>query len=199
MITTVFGKPRAGKSTMAAWAAGQALRRRPLRIGCPPFWRVYLGEFDPYDYVYSNFAIDGCMKIHAADLGRVDIRNSLIIMDEAALNFNARDYKKQDRIALDWLRLHGHYKCDVLFLSQSYDDCDKVIRALTVQMLYIERKGDVSVISPIDKTFRIDETIQEGYSLRGMLSSKRLHRKRYYHLFDSFEAPILRQKTPVPW
>lgn len=197
MITTVWGKPRAGKTTLAAWAASQAQRGRPLRIGMP-LHRTLLGEHAPYERVYSNVPIKGCYRIDMQDIGRRDIRNSLLIIDEAGIEYNCRDHKLQDRTALAWYRLHGHYKCDVLMLSQG-NDIDKVIRDLSIVMLYVQRRGSISVVAPIDRRIIIDGTIEDGYYTQGLAHSLILRRKRYYSLFDSWAAPDLPRKDDVLW
>lgn len=196
-MTTVFGKPRAGKTTFAAWAADRAQRGRPLRIGFP-LHRTYLGEHAPYERVYSNFPLKGAYRIDASEIGRRDIRNSLILFDEAAMDFNNRDHKTADRTALNWFRLHGHYKCDVMFFSQS-NDCDKVIRELSLNMLQVTKRGRFSLVSPIERKVIIDGDIKEGFFCMGILNALVLHRKKFYHMFNSWDAPDLEKRENVLW
>ena len=68
------------------------------------------------------------------------IEDSLVIIDEAGMVYNNRDHKTADRTALNWFRLHGHYRNDIIFISQG-NDVDKVIRELSISMLYVVKRG----------------------------------------------------------
>lgn len=197
MMITVFGKPRAGKTTLAAWAADRAQHGRPLRVGFP-LHRTMLQEHAPYERVYSNFPLKGCYKIDAVDFGRRDIRNSLILIDEAAMDFNNRDHKTADRKALNWFRVHGHYQNDIWLFSQS-NDCDKVIRELSLEMLHVVKRGKVSLVTPVERVQEIDGDIKEGFYGKGFFNSLVLRRKKFYHMFNSWDAPELEKRPNIPW
>lgn len=197
MMCTVFGKPRAGKTTFAAWAAYCAQHCRPLRVGFP-LHRTTIGEHAPYKRVYSNTPIKGCYRLAVEDIGRIMIEDSLIIIDEAGMCYNNRDHKTADRIALNWFRLHGHYRNDIIFISQG-NDVDKVIRELSIAMLYIVKRGRVSIVTPVERRVVIDGTIEDGYYTTGLADSLILRRKKYYGMFDSWAADKLPEKEPVLW
>lgn len=197
MMTTVFGKPRAGKTTFAAWAADRAQRGRPLRVGLP-LHHTIIGEHAPYMRVYSNTPIQGCYRLDTDDIGRIMIEDSLIIIDEAGMVYNNRDHKTADRVALNWFRLHGHYRNDIIFISQG-NDVDKVIRELSISMLYVVKRGRVSLVTPIERRVVIDGTIEDGYYTTGLANSLILRRKKYYGMFDSWSADKLPVKPPILW
>lgn len=198
MITTIWGLPRAGKTTALAWVALQAQRGRPARIGAP-FHRVTLGEFAPYDRVYSNFPLKGCYQLNPTDLGRYDFSRSLILCDESSLVFYSREYKNNDRTALDWLCLHGHYRCDLVFASQGLQDCDKRIRNLTAQLVHVRKVGGFSILTPVSKDELPDDPTKEVYIKGGLLRCKPLRRKKFYDMFDSFDAPPLPENPAKLW
>lgn len=200
MITTIYGLPRAGKSTALAWAADCALRGRPATLGVFPWQKIRLGEFGPkYKRVYSNFPLRGCYKYDPAQLGRFDCNGCLLLCDESSLVFYSRDYKSNDRTALDWLCLHGHYKTDLIFASQGMQDCDKRIRNLTGQVVHVRKVGGVSILTPISPDDMPDDPTKEEY-VRGALSeSKVLRRKKYYRMFNSFDAPKLPEIPAELW
>lgn len=240
MIVGVFGLPRSGKSSLLAWAAHTAIvKHRPLSVGRGA-WRVSLGDFAPYQAVYSTFPIlptapqkmtiasrqkllsrlrlkkasakygrrtlskiakiPPVYKLDFDDLGKVQILpHSLIIIDEISLVCDSRNYREYKQHTKEFFALHGHYKCDVLYASQGYEDTDKRIRNMTDTLLYVDRCGAWSRVRPIKKSWSIDGSITEGYTLAPPLSSKWLLRRPYYGMFDSFAAPALPAVAPVGW
>lgn len=200
MITTFWGLPRAGKTTALAWVADCALRKRPARIGRRPFWSVTLGEFGPeYKRVYSNFPLAGCYQLNPQDLGRYDFTGCLILCDESSLVFYSRDYRSNDRTALDWLCLHGHYKTDLCFASQGLQDCDKRIRNLTAQYVHIKKFGGSSILTPVSRDELPDDITKEEFVKGSPFECRRLRRKKYYDMFDSFDAPPLPENPAKLW
>lgn len=139
-------------------------------------------------------------QISFDDLGKIAIApHSLILIDEISLVCDARDYKQYKQHTKQFMALHGHYKCDIIYASQGYEDTDKRIRNMTDVLLYVDRSGAWSRVRPIHKSWSIDGTITEGYTLAPPLSSLWLRRKPYYCMFDSFAAPALPVVTPSPW
>lgn len=199
MITIMFGKPRAGKSTVQAWAASRALRGRPLTVG-HGLWKTCIGDFAPYDYVLSNYPIKGAYILDVSTLGKVMYSKCLILIDEIGVHINSREYRKTDKTLLDWFCLHGHFQCDVLTASQSWEDTDRRIRAVAEQLLLVE-KGPFgfSTIHPIQKSIDVDGNIKEGFRAQGFMYSTQLWRKRYYSMFDSFCTPELPAPQLKKW
>ena len=78
MITCFFGLPGCGKSTLLAKIATQELKR--IRKGKSRYRRVL-----------SNYYIKGCQKLVFSELGRVDMSESLILIDEISLDADSRD------------------------------------------------------------------------------------------------------------
>lgn len=199
MIIGVFGLPRSGKTTYLAKISKQALAgKKQLSVGGGA-WKVAIGDFAPYAHVYSNFPLQGCERIEFKDLGRYDTNRSLILIDEISLFADARNYKTFDKIIKEWFALHGHYRTDLVYCSQGYEDTDKRIRNLTEIMLYIERFGAFTRVRPIRKAWSIDGSITEGYTLAPPLSSSWIWRRRYYDRFDSFAAPALPPMPSALW
>lgn len=198
MICGVFGLPRAGKSTFLTYLARRALQGKSLSVGHFSF-KKSIGEFGPYKRVFCNFPLEGCYKLNFDDLGVYDFSESLILIDEIMLVCDSRDYKNFRSDLRDFLALHGHYKCDIVYCSQGYMDTDKRIRNLTERMFYLEKFGQFSRVRPIDKGFKIDEQINEGYYLAPPLSATYLYRKRYYKFFDSFAAPSMPVNPSALW
>ena len=68
------------------------------------------------------------------DLGVFELTSEneecVLIIDEAGICFNNRDWKGLPKNVLEFLKYHRHYRCDVYFFSQAAD-MDKSIRDLS--------------------------------------------------------------------
>ena len=113
-IYIYFGLPGAGKTTFAAWLARRANKNQRD--------------------VYSNFPLKGCYELNPKeDLGFYHIEESDIIIDEAGLDYNNRDYKNTPKENIYFFKYHRHYKDNVYVFSQSYEDMDITIRRLAAK------------------------------------------------------------------
>lgn len=183
-LSIFFGIPGSGKTTFASYFAQKYLKKGFT--------------------VYSNVPICGCRKFDPVeDLGVVQLDNCLIIIDEAALCFNARDFAKFPKSAIEFFKLHRHYKAEVILFSQSYIDVDATIRRVCFQW-YIVRKGilpNTIQAVPIRRRIGINEQSQEPadiYSFYPLLLrplyNRTIYAPKYWKYFDSWEAPELRKK-----
>lgn len=121
ILSIYFGVPGAGKTTFAAW-----LTRRDTRRGIP---------------VWSNVPITGARKLEPkTDIGNYMISEGRVIIDEAGLEYNNRDFKDFSKKALYFYKYHRHYQLAVDVFSQGFDDMDKKIRTLA-QRLYVVKKS----------------------------------------------------------
>ena len=93
-ISLFFGLPGAGKTTLLTYHALQGLKRKKR-----------------YTHVYGNvnLAIPGYIYIDNSCVGRYDLSNSLILIDEATLFANSRDYKNFSKQLLSYVVQHRHY------------------------------------------------------------------------------------------
>lgn len=195
MIDIYFGLPGSGKSTLACKLARQALKEGKS--------------------VYSDFsvcAIKGCINFDVSQLGKVTpIPNSLLILDEASIQFNNRNYKSLPLHTISWLKLARHYKVDVVVFSQSFDDMDITIRRLANTLWYIRKCGPLSMVRRIKRRIGIDKDtkqIVDQYEFCKLWTKilclpllKQLFmplspwyflvRPVYYKMFDSWSAPPL--------
>lgn len=199
MLTGVFGLPGAGKTTLLCALADRAIAQKPLYIGHKPFWTMPLGEFQHYDRVYCNFPMVGAYKLNFDHLGLFDFSRSLILIDEIATLANSRDWKSFDSHKVEFFAKHRHQKCDVIYCSQSYRNMDLTIREITAQLLYIRKQGEYTVVSPITKGFKVEPSMEEAYTLQARLYSSRFKRKKFYHLFDSYEHKELPENPSEGW
>lgn len=121
ILSIYFGVPGAGKTTFAAWLA-----KRDLKKG-----------FN----VWSNVPITGTYKLDPlADIGKHMICDGRVIIDEAGIEYNNRDFKTFSKEQLKFYKYHRHYELAVDVFSQGYDDMDKKIRTLA-QRLYVVKRS----------------------------------------------------------
>lgn len=183
IVSIYFGVPGSGKSTFAA-----AIARRFIRHNYP---------------VYCNFPIVGTYEYDVKDLGKFQIEDCKLIIDEAGLEFNNRAFKSFTNEQLLFFKLHRHYGVSIDVFSQTYNDMDKKIRDLA-QRLYIVRRSLIPfhvVCIPIRRSISINEQTKEitdAYSIDNLLVSlftaKRCFMPLYWKYFDSYSAPELTRK-----
>lgn len=194
MIRVFFGSPGSGKTTLACYQFSK-LQKRDRKL--------QRSQRSPrYDYYFSNFSNDLSKKCILSGLGLWTFpEHSYIIIDEAGIEYNSRKYKELPQETIGWFKLHRHYKCDVDFISQSWDDMDITIRRLADELWYIKKFGPISLIRRVYKTVTVDKTtrqIIDAYDFGKLL--KRfvpppfyqrtwfiVWRPRYYKYFNTFE------------
>lgn len=182
MIYGVFGLPGTGKSCYLSNVAHRRSTRRK------------------YERVYSNYPIEGCYTLNTDWLGVYNYSNCLVLIDEISLVFDSRDYRNFPAHTKQFFALSRHYKCDIIYCSQSYEDCDKRIRNITDSVYQITQ----SIIPGFSRVRRIVKTmscsdglIKESYELSGL--GRFIYRPRQYRYFDSFTAPELLDNCEQLW
>ncbi len=187
-----FGRPGSGKSTFLAKIA-------------------YLSAKKNND-VYSNVAIDGCYMIDRRDIGHYDYGNALVLYDEASLDgFDNRDYKTnfRDEDKLEYLKKGRHYGTKFIWSNQGFDELDKKIRTLTTQLWLVTPLGPFSVARRVRKdvgSSKDGDDIVDRYKFPSVFSIifnrhciQLCYRKRYYHMFDSYDKRDLPGPVKVLW
>lgn len=190
MITTYFGSPGCGKTTLAV--------------------KMAIKNKKHYDYCFLNFDhnIDGAYIADLDGLGDWTFPDhSFIAIDEAGIEYNSRAYKALPKPAIAWFKKHRHYKCDIAVFSQSWEDMDVTIRRLSDHLWYLYRIGPFTLSRRIYKRVSVDkqtEQIIDGYKMASILwllvwplqldcklmpfapKFKLTFRPFYYKYFDSF-------------
>lgn len=199
MIEYYFGLPRTGKTTLIA--------------------KFALKYSKKYKYVYTNVHMsdvpDNVVFIENDWVGKYDMSDSLILIDEATIFADNRDYKNFSKDLTKFMVLHGHYRCNIKLFAQTYNGTDKKIRTLCNSVYYMYKplltghwitkyyKIPYGIVIPDRKknqqtTGNSLGEIEEGYckpSLIIRLFAHRLFRPPYYKYFDSWDAPAL---PPIP-
>lgn len=188
MVQGIFGVPGCGKSTYMAMIAQKELRR------------IAKGK-SKYDHVLTNFQVHGCEKVEVYDLGRYDLENCLILLDEITLDADSRDYKTFSAALKEFFVLHRHVNCDIIYFMQDPSRCDKTIRNLTFSLWYMYTPvlpffRRFSILKRIYRNININEFTSEltlGYRFAKFVeivfqSSKKIcYRPRWYQYFDSYD------------
>ncbi len=196
MIIGFFGVPRVGKTTLLAKKAVKALKHNELN---PILCRLL--RIRQYDHIYTNFYCEGCEKIEFKDLITFKDYNSLLLLDELAMEADNRDFRNFPPEIRDFLVLHGHLHCDIIYATQSYDAVDKKIKFLTQELWYMSKSvvpflSGFTVARRIYRNININEHTSEltmGYRFCNFIESlfvrniELVHRKKYYKYFDSFD------------
>lgn len=202
MVSLYFGLPRCGKTTFFAKTAFEESER--ITKGKSKYNHIYgnvhLRDISNYTYIKFDY------------IGKYQIENALVLIDEASIECDSRDYKNFGREKIEWFLLHGHYKCDIMLFTQQWDGIDKKIRVITDRVFYIYKGAllgkffsrmyriPYGIIIPDPKkdgSQKLGEIVQ-GYckpSFLARLFSPWVYRSSYYKYFDSWEAPKLK---PLP-
>lgn len=158
-------------------------------------------------YCNVQLNIPGLTYISISDLGKYNIRDGLVLIDEATLQFDSRDYKNFSKACLTFFLLHRHYNVDCVLFTQQWDGVDRKIRVITDRVYYVY-KGfilghwftryyrvpyGIIIPDPQKGGEKLGEIVQ-GYAkpgLFGRLFGGWLFRPAWYRYFDSWEAPEL--------
>ena len=184
MITMYFGSPGSGKTTLAN------------RL-------LFLHQMHKrYSYYYANFETALAKYVPLGGLGHWTLPpGSLLIIDEAGIEYNNRKFKTMDQTLIQWLKLHRHYEVDVVILSQSWEDVDITLRRLTDHLYHIRKLGPFTLVRRVYKGVGIDKQTHQimdfyrfGFFLGflvGLDNFSIFWRPTYYRYFDTLAAPPL--------
>lgn len=169
MITIVFGGVGSGKTAYLQRLAVKFHKKRE---------------------VYANCDLSFCHTFHTSSLGfRSFPRGSLILIDEAGIEYNNRSFKSLPIETIEYLKLHRHYGVDIVVVSQAYDDMDITFRRLADRLFQIKKIGLFSLIRPINHRITIDketEQIIDGYKFGSIFTFRAFPIPRYTYLYRSF-------------
>lgn len=167
--------------------------------------------------VYSNRSLAGCYKVSIEDLGSFDFcvvedgiekRGGVLIIDEAGIDLNNRDWKSLNHKMIEFFKLHRHYKLNIYVLTQGID-IDLTVRRLITCWFKVVRyyiffglvKTPYTKLIPVYQTL----TIENGdwkikYEVpKSIFVGQKINMKKIWHLFDSFDAPTLPKKEFEKW
>lgn len=196
-VNLVFGLPGSGKTTLLTYLALRGCKSRRYQT-------VYTNVDLALPYPYC--------RIQNSDVGTYDIHDGLVLIDEAIVFADNRNYKNFVGNIVTWFVEHRHDRVDIWFFSQSWDALDKRIRQITDRAYYIYKgfwtgwyrskyyRIPYGIIIPDPKKNGSDKLgeIVQGYCKPNLLVRmfcKKLKRRKYYKYFDSWER---RDRPPLP-
>lgn len=118
----------------------------------------------------------------------------LLIIDEAQLYFNAREWQKTDRNGwLDFFTKHRHYGYDIIFVAQFDRMIDRQIRSL-FEYEYIHRKvknfGIGGFLMSLLAGGNLHCAVKMWYPIKEKIGSEMFKSKRkYWKLYNSYVVP----------
>lgn len=194
-VSLFFGLPGCGKTTFLARLAYKAIKQQS------------------YKYVYTNVPLNlpGVTLIDNECIGRFELRDCLLLIDEATLFADSRAFKSFTKSQMEYFLLHRHRNADIVLFTQQWDGVDRKIRVITDRVYYIY-KGKIlghwfsscyripyGLIIPDPKKGgeKLGEIVQ-GYCKPPIfvrIFAKRIYRPRYYPFFNSWE---LEELEPLP-
>ena len=185
VVNIYFGVPGSGKTTFAAWLSRRDLRRK--------------GK------VWSNVPITGTYKLDVtADIGVHHIEKGRIIIDEAGIEYNNRNYKNLPMRQIEFFKYHRHYSTAIDVFSQSYEDMDITLRRLA-QNYYVVTKSRLPFfikIRSIGRRVGIDENthqIIDEFYWRCFLYTRRVFTPTLWKLFNTKSHKKLKTKDWEKW
>ena len=193
MIVEYFGFPRSGKTTLLT------------RIAIKEQIKITRG-LSRYKAVYSNVGVNypGIRSCKWDYVGKYDYKECLLLIDEATLFADNRNYKKFEQYKTDWLMTHGHDKCDMIIFCQACNGIDKKIRDVTEKVAYIRKFLCWSIIVNLPRDIIIPEQTGEvvmGFRkpklIEALFNTKIFYRPTWYPFFDSWHSYV--DRDPVPY
>lgn len=185
-VTMFVGLPGSGKTTIAASIVKYANKHNIKAFSNVPIYGSYMYDWNNDFGIFQN------------------LEKSVIIMDEAGLTADNRAWDKNftpERV--QFLKLLRHYGSKLCVFSQTWNDCDIKIRSMTGK-LFIVRKSILPFVTsciPVFRRIDVDEETKEfkelyykDHLLSRIFSTKRIFRPAYYKMFDSWDAPKLKEK-----
>lgn len=118
----VIAAPGGGKTTLAAMLVDKGRRESKK--------------------VYSTVPIRGAIKFDLKDLGKIDISDAILIIDEGGSSLNNRNWQHNlTKEANEFIRKHRHYNVDIYVFSQSPTDIDNKFRDLVTIKYLLQKKS----------------------------------------------------------
>ena len=212
VLNVYFGVPGSGKTTFAAYLAKKSMKqsrlitwaqKHPGKLAGKLLASGFLKRSIP---VYSNVPITGALQLDPQrDIGKYMMVGGKVIIDEAGIEYNNRNFKAFPPDAIYWYKYHRHYQCSVDVFSQSYEDMDITLRRLA-QNYYVVKKSLLPyfvVCKRIRRKVGIDEIthqiIDHYYFGLPVLGTKWIFTPPLWKLFNSFSRRELPEKAWPVW
>jgi hypothetical protein len=161
ILSLVIGKKGSGKTLFAVNYIKKTLRKEQS--------------------VYTNFPVVGCFMLSADWYSKKFPENSLIVIDEAQLLYNSRNWSKSSKDGsgdeiLRFTTMIRHYKVELLIITQQPSRVDNQFRDLADDIVHLKRTFKLFIpLLQIGQYF--DDVYEYDHYLQGMpYISQKLYR-----------------------
>lgn len=205
IIKIYFGVPGSGKTTYLAYLYKKANKQSKIITWCEKHHNKWISKiiiksrlFKRRRKVFSNVPVTGAYQLNVAeDIGIHMIEDALVLIDEAGIEYNSRNFKNFPQEAIYWWKYHRHYKTEVCVFSQSYDDMDITIKRLSQKYFVIKKSlfPNCIVLKPIRRSIGIDKLTHQIADMYDfdlpILSYKWIYCPPLWKLFNSYSRKEL--------
>lgn len=212
VLNVYFGVPGSGKTTFAAYLTKQSMKQSRVitwaqkHPGKFSAWLLASRFFKRCTPVYSNVPITGAFQLEPQnDIGKYMISGGKVIIDEAGIEYNNRNFKSFPKEAIYWYKYHRHYECSVDVFSQSYEDMDITLKRLA-QNYFVVKKSLIPfciVCKSIKRKIGIDDMthqiIDKYYFSLPIIGTKWVFSPVLWKLFNSYSRKELPEKAWSIW
>lgn len=173
-----FGVPGSGKTTFAAWLTKKCFKNKRK--------------------VLSNVPIKGAYEVLKQDIGKYYIHDCDLIVDEAGVDYNNRNHNKFTDDELYFYKYHRHYKVNISFFSQAYNDFDLKLRTLATRYYVVKKSIFPGFVCRrlINKKIGIDKItkqIIDEYSY-AFLGRRYIYCPKLWKMFNSYDYKEMPKK-----
>lgn len=184
-LSIVFAPPRSGKTCLATHLALHYAKR-----GVRVYGNVPMKLPEKYAHMYT--------LIDWSDVGKYDFNNCELLIDEAGVDLNNRDYKNLLKSTIKFLKYHGHYRCGMWYFSQSHNDMDITVRKLADDYYVVGK----TLLFPFTHTIKMKHIIRtiginkmtnqiEDIFQFSKFSTYRFNAKKVFNMFNSYSTYYL--------
>ena len=184
-IRLYFGLPGSGKTTLMTAHALKYSKKH---------------NFNVYCNVPLN--IPSVIPIENSMVGEYNLHDGVILIDEATIFADSRNFKSFSANLVKLFCLHRHFRLDIELYLQNYNRTDLTIRMLADKVFWIRKLGGITMAVEIPMSVFIpkrdvaDDTGTAGEIVNGYyrppfyeyLFCEKIIRKKYYPYFDSFST-----------
>ena len=129
MVRTYCGLPGSGKTTEYA------------RIAYKVSKAIDAGK-SKYKIIVGNVSLNGIphyYKIEFDSIGLLGYPGALILIDEATIEADSRNWKMRSTEFVEYLLTHRHWDNDIFFFCQIWNRVDSTIRDITESVVYLHK------------------------------------------------------------
>ena len=184
-----FGVPGSGKTTFAAYLTKKAAKKKKKKN----------------IRILSNVPIKGAYKVQKQDIGHYQIDNCNLLLDEAGIDYNNRNYNKFSDDETYFFKYHRHYNVNIAIFSQDYEDMDKKLRKLATRYFIVKKSIFPGFVyrREIQKRIGIDKMtkqIIDEYKFKFFLfGTKYIYCPKLWQMFNSYDYKELPPKEFTKW